>query len=142
MCCWVMFFKRLSSIFHLWYTNHEIRRKKLAVLKKNSWKNLDPNIFYDEISEFFSKKKSKFFFKIFFLKVVHSTLKRRQKKIFFWKKSRPRFRPNFRFLFLQWHRVVSKKSIFFYFFSLFTPKRTVLDPCESDPATSPHYERA
>ena len=35
-----------------------------------------------------------------------------------------------------------KNRFFFYFFSLFMPKRTVLDPCESDPATSPHYERA
>ena len=74
--------------------------------------------------KFFTKKIG-IFSKIFFLKVVHSTLKRRQKNYF---GDGIVFFQNF--------------SKFFNFFSLFMPQRTVLDYSESDPATSPHYERA
>ena len=66
----------------------------------------------------------------------------RTKSFFFEKIFDPDFDPNFDFYFGDGIVLFQKKIDFFSFFSLFMPQRTVLDPCESDPATSPHYERA
>ena len=52
------------------------------------------------------------------------------------------FSQNFDFHFCDGIVFFQKFSIFFRFFSLFMPQRTVLDYSESDPARSPHYERA
>ena len=115
MCFWMVIFKGFHRyfVFSLWPRNPP---QKTGRFKKKfhekTWTQTD---FMTKFLNFFQKK-IEIFFKIFFLKVVHSTPKRRQKKIFFWKKSRPRFRPKFRFLFLQRHRVVSKNFDFFKFF--------------------------
>ena len=87
------------------------------------------------------RKKIENFLKFFFLKVVHSTPKRRQKKKFE-KNHDPDFGQNFDFYFCKGIVFFQKKSKYFNFFSLFMPQRTSLGHCESDPATSPHYERA
>ena len=142
MCFWMMIFKGFHPYFVFFTITTESTAKNWPFQKKNSWKNMDPNRFYDEIFEFFSKKKSKFFSKFFFWKLFIRRQNVGKKKIFFEKNHDPDFGLNFDFYFCNGIVFFQKKSKFFSFFSLFMPQRTSLDHCESDPATSPHYERA
>ena len=135
-------FQWFSAKFRFSRNCLRIHRKKLVGLKKKILEKIGPRrILWANFWNFFQKK-SKFFPNFFFLKVVHSTLKRRQKFFFLKKNHGSDFGQNFNFYFGRGIVFFQNFSNFFNFFSLFMYQRTVLEPGQSDSATSPHYERA
>ena len=137
------FWRCFQPFFVLFSRRRWIHRKKLGGLLIKIMKKMGPKRILGWFFEKILKKKSKFFKKKNFLEVVISFLDMARKKSFFFRKNFDQnFGPKFYFYFCKGIVFFQEKFNFFNFFWLFIPQRTVLDPGESDPATSPHYEGA
>ena len=117
-------------------------QKTWRSVNKNNEKNGSQTYFRMIFRKFFEKKIGIFQKKIFFGSCYFIFRHGEKKKFFFRKNFDQNFGPKFYFYFCKGIVFFQNKIIFFNFFSLFIPQRTVLDPGESDPATSPHYEGA